>query len=758
MMMKKNILSRIKAAVIGAAMMATTFVTPAFSSVTTVTAATKEVSSLPYTLTADGVEDGGRQANFALTGAQKTAKTLKLNFTTDSKENATIAVYGFGLSADPYWENFEQEAKSGGKSSFSMVVDVPTAIQGKITKIGVGVWYPKDNSKWTLKSIEANGTADPDITEPEIPGTENDKSGTYSFEDNKDGTATISATLSAQYTENGETQFDYLLTKGIDEEQYAPYKDADGNTLPAWKEGDLINSHKFSLKNFGIDDISNVKLQSFEFAVKSDDYDMSTIQYGGGINVKMNSPADTEYVKGKNGYWYNDQGTEDMEKYGSEFKIDDVHGGYEANGCGGYSKLTWDVPKGVQPYVDYSNGSAAVGFQYWWGKDDTKTSTGEDGEEMNFAEIPEIHLLSCTATYTRTMTVPYNKTVAGPKNIKLTSGAEATNQTKLKLADLKLGERDKISAVKFSFKSAEALTQFVGGVGISVDSVKASGSANVEDGWYQPGNIAVINTNGTFDVMWILPETIAQSVYHSDEEVSSTLIGYWYGDKDGTEVKDITVTSVDYYVYESQESDIVIKGEDGIKVPDEITLKVGETYDIDVNIPNSTFESDMESVATVDENGTITAIGEGTATIKVTTPEGQEATIKVKVEAAVTTPKTTTSTITTTTSTVKTTVSTQSSTTVDPDSVIDWTKVLYGDVNVDGKVNVADVTYLAKHFIIEKTYPFINATAKENSDVEYDSEINKIDLSKLIEHCLGAVDLMDLGPADKSDIPYYKNN
>ena len=344
-----------------------------------------------------------------------------------------------------------------------MVVNVPTAIQGKISKIGVGVWYPKDNSKWTLTSIEANGTADPGSTDPDIPGTENDKSGTYNFIDNKDGTATISATLSAQYYEydgpdNKITQFNIPLTKGIDEEQYYPYTDT------KLEEGMPINSKKFEFKNFGIDDMSNVKFQSFEYSIKCDDYDMSTIQYGGGINVQPQSIADTEYVKGKNGYWYNDQGADDMEEYGSLFQIDDVHGAYEATGCGNYVKLTWDVPKSVQEYLDYTTATSAVGFQYWWGKDDTKTSTNEDGDEMNFEEIPVIYLESCTATYTRTMTVPYNKTISKTSNSKLSSASDDTNKVQFNLADLNLKERDKISAIKFSFKSAGELSKFVGGI------------------------------------------------------------------------------------------------------------------------------------------------------------------------------------------------------------------------------------------------------------------------------------------------------
>lgn len=770
MMTRTNIFSRIKAAVIGAAMIATTFITPAMSSVVTAADAATEVKAgaLPYTLIADGVDNGKRQANFNLSADQKNAKSFTIKGTAAVSGN--VACYGFGTTEAPdYWTQVD-EAVDVEKGDFSFNVDVPAAAQGKITKIGIGIWYPKDNSEFVIKSIEASGSSGPvEPVGPNIPTSENDKSGTYTFTPNADGkTATITATLSAQYDFNFDkdpdtepvTQSDILLTQGVDEEDYAPYLDADGNMLPEKGENDPINSYKFRFENFGIDDMSNIKFQSFEYVLKSDDYDMSTVQYGGGINVQPQSDADTEFVKGKNGFWYNDQGEEDMEKYGSKFKIDDIHGAYKADGLGGYAKITWDVPKGVQPYVT-NNPESTVGFQYWWGKDDTKTGTDSNGEEQNYAEIPELHLVSCTATYTRTMVVPYNKTIDGPKNIKLTTGSDETNQERLSITDLKLGERDKVSAILFHFKSAAELTQFVGGAGISVDEAKAGSSADgVKDGWYQTGNIAVINTNGEFDVMWILPEIIGRSVFKGDENTpGEALIGYWYGDKDGEAVKDITIDSVKYYIYESTEENLDIKGEDGLELPDQLKLKVGDTYELDVNIPGATFESERPNVVSVDENGKLEALLEGMSVITVTTPEGQEAKITVVVEAATTTSATSATTKTTTKSTtVSTSVSTSASTTVDPNTVIDWSRVLYGDANVDGKVGAADVAAVVKYLLSSSDYP-LTATGLENANVaDYDEhDVNQADISWLSSYVLTNITLMDLGPEDKSSLVMYKN-
>lgn len=760
--MVNKTVNRIKATVVSMAMVATSFAAPLMTSFNVVNAAAKEITSLPYTFVADGVDDGQRQGNVALKGA-KPGDTLTFNFTTTSTTSATIAVYGYGTDSaeDKYWVDASDEFSSGGKSEFSFQVVIPTAIKGNIQKVGVGVWYPKDNSEWTLKSVDINGTGPIKPVDPEIPVTQNNKSGTCKLVDNKNGTATITATLAAQYAQidadgNKQTEFDILLTQGTDEEDYAPYLNENGEVNPEYKEGDPINSKKFAFKDFGIDDMANIVFESFEYVVSSDDYNMDTLQYGGGINVRKGSDADTESVKGKNGYWYNDQGEDDMAEYGSEFKIDDVHGAYEASGAGNYVKLAWDVPKSVQPYEDFSNATSAVGFQYWWGKDGTKTSTSEEGEELNYAVIPEIHLNSATAIYTRTMTVPYNESVAGPKNITLTSGSDTTNQTKLSLADLKLGERDKLSAIEFTFKSAEALQKFVGAYGISVDPAKVQEAAGVKDGWYQAGDVAVINCeNNTFKVMWIIPESIRNGIYPEGE----VLIGYWYGDVEGgTTVDDITISDVTYHVYRSQEQNIELKGEDGLKIPDTIELEVGDTYDINSNVPNSAFESDREKVATVDENGTITAISEGLANITVTTPEGQTATITVIVKVAETTTTTTVTTAPITTTTTTTT------TPVDPSTTIDWSRVLYGDVNVDGRVNLTDSVAFAKNLSNPDIYPFVSgekakyaATALENANCEYDEEVNSLDNDKLSEYNLKSLGLLDLGPEDKSKCPMYKD-
>lgn len=726
-MVKHKFFSRLKAAVVCAAMVATSVAVPITNySSSLVSAEVQEIKSLPLTLVADGVKDGPRQANIALTGDLKRAKKLLISLST-SVEAANIGVYGFGISKDPYWVDcdFSEDIKG----STTIEVPVPADAQGIATKVGIGVWYPKDGSEVTIKSIEADGLVEgpagaPGGGSPEMPVSENDKSGTYTFQDNGDGTATITATLSAQYKENDKTEFDIPLSQGWDEEKnYAPFKNpTTGEPFPEWKEGDPINSHKFKFTGFGIDDLESIDFQSFEYVVESKDYNMDDFQYGGGISVEMGSPADTEYAIGKDGYWYNDHGDDELETYASAFQISDVHGAYKASNCGNYAKLAWDVPKSVQPWIDYSNSFNSVGFQYWWGVDNSKTgtATNEAGEEVEveYAVIPEVTLKSCIATYTRKMIVPYNETVKGTG-----SSLAAKGNLKFDLSTLNLGKRDKLSAVKFSFDSKTEMQKFVGGVGVSVTE-DAQSSFIESEGWYQPGDVCVINNGPKFDVMIAFPENIRNGIWGG--KGGNIQLGYYYGDKEGGEtIPSVSVTGVDYYIFRSQEQDLKLTDKDGMEIPDRIELEVGDEYPIKTNVNGCEYTSTRPNVASVDDNGVIHALEEGLTVVTVKTPEGQEKdiTVIVKDKQEPTEP-------------------------FDPEKDIDWDKVIWGDVNVDGSVDLVDVVVLSQYLLSNKAYPLKNATARENAQCKYDGIIDIADNSKLIEYNLGAIKMDNLGPSD----------
>ena len=733
-MVKHKFLSRLKAAIVGAAMIATSVSVPVINySSNIVSAAVQEVSELPLTLIADGVKDGPRQANVLLTGDLRRAETLVIKLSSDV--DANIGVYGFGISKDPYWVDcdFSEDISSG---SATLRVDVPKEAQGRCTKVGIGVWYPKDGSEVTIQSITADGLVDPVAGESTgtttMPTSENDKSGTYSFTDNGDGTATITATLSAQYTEDGKTEFSIPLTQGYDEEtHYAPFKDKNGDLFPEWKEGDPINSHHFKFTNFGIDDLENIKFQSFEYVVTCEDYNMDNFQYGGGINVVKGSPADTESVN-KDGYWYNDHSEEEIAANGYEIE---VHGPYIAEYCGHYAKLAWDVPTSVQPYVEYSNSNNSVGFQYWWGNDQSKP---DEENNTDYTVIPKVNVNSCTATYTRTMTVPYNKTEKGTG----ASSLAKKGNIKLDLASLNLGKRDKLSAIRFHIKSASELQKFVSGFGISTSDEAGTTAFNTTGNWYQPGNICVVNNGPEFDVMVLLPENIRNYVWGG--KGANAQLGLYYADKEGgDEVSSVSVSDIEYYVFRTQEADLIVNDDQGIEVPDVIELEVGDEYQLHPNVKNCDYTSSRPNVASVDGNGLINALERGITVVTVKTPEGQKKDIQVKV----------------TDDSDKTEPSTEPSRKYDPKDV-DWEHVLWGDVDVNGAVELADVTELSKYLLSPKSFPLKNATARENADCRWDHKINTSDLSKLIEYNLGKITMDDLGPEDweiRRQSPYYRS-
>ena len=60
-----------------------------------------------------------------------------------------------------------------------------------------------------------------------------------------------------------------------------------------------------------------------------------------------------------------------------------------------------------------------------------------------------------------------------------------------------------------------------------------------------------------------------------------------------------------------------------------------------------------------------------------------------------------------------------------------------GDVNLDGKVDLADLTLLAKYILSNEAYPLANETAYANADMNDDGVVDILDTSILIEQQLG---------------------
>ena len=771
-------LKKLMSAAVAGMLTITSYAAPAVTYTTTTmvaeAASTKEVDadSLPYTLYADNINNGKRQANFILTGDLKKAKKLVVNMSTTCDENATVAAYGLGTTIAPdYWENIDTEVITEGAGNFTMEIDVPERLQGKINKLGIGIWYPKDSSPFVVKSITADGVADiPDPIEPVtgdtvLPETQNDKSGDCSFVDNGDGTAAVSSTLSAQFeTSKGDTTFEYPVKAG--------------------------KSYKFDLNSFKIDDIENARLQSIEFVAACDDFNMDEINYTGGISIKPQDGSDET--------WFDDD-----KEYKAEF-------------CGGYAKFIWDVPENIQPLVD---GTGSVSFNYILGKDKSMTGTDDEGSVLEYAPIPELTLCACTATYTRKAVVPYTETVKQTKSTVISKGKNA----KFEIKDLDLSRMDQLSAVKFSFNMKSEMQKFIGAFGCSLDEEKTGTT------WYTTSNICVINNGPKFDVMWIIPENLRDAVWGGSS--ANIMAGYWYGDKEGGDViPSVTIDSIEYYISRFPEDDLVLTNTLGKTAPKKLELIEGKVYSVDANLETAVFESTDTSVATV-KNGVIKAVAPGVADIVVTSPMGQEARISITVTPApVTTTAVTTTAVTTTTTIVTTTAATtsieSSVTSTDAVSVtdpvntttaaetttvtqtetdkitstdvpavtttsaiatttassttsrtttnavtttqavtttdapvqtttspidIDITDLNYGDIDLNGTVELADVTCLAKHLLNPSSNPLgedpVSAQrAKLQADLNGDGKVDSVDLSKIIEFNLGKLTASALSP------------
>ncbi len=78
--------------------------------------------------------------------------------------------------------------------------------------------------------------------------------------------------------------------------------------------------------------------------------------------------------------------------------------------------------------------------------------------------------------------------------------------------------------------------------------------------------------------------------------------------------------------------------------------------------------------------------------------------------------------------------------------------LIYGDVDLNGTVDFADVTKLSKYLLNAKTYPLGNNTeetvakAMKQGDVTHDDKLNSVDNTKLIEYNLKSITIDDLAP------------
>jgi len=126
---------------------------------------------------------------------------------------------------------------------------------------------------------------------------------------------------------------------------------------------------------------------------------------------------------------------------------------------------------------------------------------------------------------------------------------------------------------------------------------------------------------------------------------------------------------------------------------DKITVKVDETDTIKPNKDGCTFESADSSIATVDKDGTVTGVSEGTTTITVTDADGNKVTVTVTV-------------------------------------TDEEFKDLIGDCNLDGNISMIDLVYLNKYIASSMTF---NKQQERNAQCFTDASIDAKDSTALMQ-------------------------
>jgi endoglucanase len=207
---------------------------------------------------------------------------------------------------------------------------------------------------------------------------------------------------------------------------------------------------------------------------------------------------------------------------------------------------------------------------------------------------------------------------------------------------------------------------------------------------------------------------------------------------------------------------------------DSTTVKVDDSTTLTpVSGTVSSWTSSNPSIATVDENGKVTGVSEGTVTITATDANGKQVNIAVEVTADDVTDGTDASSTSsdaigdTTTATVSetTTVSDSSdvagdTTTIDPsvssDAAGDTTTTgsdtdstdserNWGDVNVDKNVNAVDLLLLKKYLLTMVSESDIPEGGLLNADVKNDGNVNSVDLLLLKKYLLTMIEYSALG-------------
>ncbi|MDD6278782.1 MAG: DUF5620 domain-containing protein [Oscillospiraceae bacterium] len=488
--------------------------------------------------------DDGKYIGYTADIATSGIKTITFTCTADKTCNISYG-FGIGVADSPYWYEWNgkewSEDGAGTEVSvtegkeFTITLDVSdlTLSYNPSTNQYPGKFEFRNYTKGvtiTISSIKANDTSAP--TNPDDPKQEVDRnnrqSGDWSFTDNKDGTATITSTVSRQLD-----GLSYLLTAGYDEDTYA-------SSGEEFIEGESpINSHKFKYTDFGITDLTGITIESLLCVCETEEgVEADTFMYGGGLNVQNGSAADTEYAKGVAGiegkegagYWYNDMGAEQLAEFeakGVEFGVTPGEG-VTLKGAGNYIECYWEVPKEVQPYVT-TRPVDQISFQFWYGEE-----VADD-----YTVLPSVTLTSAVLTYTIEKTVPYTGSVESALNEALDYTDETLNSLHVSYADLGIEKDMDVYAIRFDISASKDVKKLVYSPGTGVTDGEAY------DYWFQEEtNYCVLDAGQSKEIMWIVPTEVSGSnsetnLVNPDGEL---YFGYYYGEADS-----ITIDNVEVY-------------------------------------------------------------------------------------------------------------------------------------------------------------------------------------------------------------------
>ena len=188
-------------------------------------------------------------------------------------------------------------------------------------------------------------------------------------------------------------------------------------------------------------------------------------------------------------------------------------------------------------------------------------------------------------------------------------------------------------------------------------------------------------------------------------------------------------------------------GNNGISVAD--YYKSGEKSNLDsdgsvkpkdpVEVPTEATTPVTQPTTTATQPTTIATQPVTQPTTSATQPVTQPTTIATQPVTQPTTSATQPVTQPTTSATQPITSATQPANTPTTDG-----KLQYGDVDLNGTVELADVTKLSKYLLNKNSFPLDNETAEKNADVTHDGTVDSRDISKLLEYNIGKLTKNDL--------------